>query len=155
MMKRDGLPTQGERDYELIKGGTGPLVYPAGFLYLYTALRWLTGGAILPAQLLFAVLYLANQALVLALYIQAQVCRREPICSIKRMHHLMRATVSTRGQLPSASLVDLARNLCCRVIGASCAAMPSLRSSHAGSCARDYGAVQSQISSRVTMRWRG
>ena len=48
-------------------------MYPAGFLYLYTALRWLTGGAILPAQLLFAALYLANQALVLALYIQAQV----------------------------------------------------------------------------------
>ena len=53
-------------------------MYPAGFLYLYTALRWLTGGAILPAQLLFAVLYLANQALVLALYIQAQVRRRGP-----------------------------------------------------------------------------
>ena len=68
-----GLRWQGERDYEQIKGGTGPLVYPAGFLYLYTALRWLTGAAVLPAQLLFALFYLANQALVLALYIQAQV----------------------------------------------------------------------------------
>ncbi len=48
-------------------------MYPAGFLYLYTALRWLTGAAILPAQLLFALFYLVNQALVLALYIQAQV----------------------------------------------------------------------------------
>lgn len=65
---------QGERDYQQIKGGTGPLVYPAGFLYLYTALRWLTGGgSILPAQILFAVLYLLNQAVVLGLYVTAQV----------------------------------------------------------------------------------
>mmetsp|Transcript_8532 Transcript_8532/g.12158 ORF Transcript_8532/g.12158 Transcript_8532/m.12158 type:complete len:326 (-) Transcript_8532:902-1879(-) len=27
-------------DYSEMKGGTGPLVYPAGFLYLYTCLRW-------------------------------------------------------------------------------------------------------------------
>lgn len=32
----------GERNYFNIKGDTGPLVYPAGFLYIFTALRWLT-----------------------------------------------------------------------------------------------------------------
>lgn len=35
---------QGERDYQNIRGGTGPLVYPAGFLYLFSGLRALTGG---------------------------------------------------------------------------------------------------------------
>ena len=43
-------PPQGERDYLHLKGGTGPAVYPAGFMYIFSALRWVTGGAILPAQ---------------------------------------------------------------------------------------------------------
>lgn len=32
----------GERDYLNIRGDTGPLVYPAGFLYLYSGLYYLT-----------------------------------------------------------------------------------------------------------------
>ena len=40
----------GERDYEAIRGDTGPLVYPAGFLYVFTALKLITGGNVLPAQ---------------------------------------------------------------------------------------------------------
>lgn len=53
---------QGERDYRELRGGTGPLVYPAGFLYIYTGLYWLTGyGRILPAQLAFLAIYLATQ----------------------------------------------------------------------------------------------
>ena len=35
---------QGERDYQSIRGGTGPLVYPAGFLYLFSGLRAASGG---------------------------------------------------------------------------------------------------------------
>ena len=31
------------RDYYFIRGQTGPLVYPAGFLYLYSTLQYLTG----------------------------------------------------------------------------------------------------------------
>ncbi len=42
---------QGERDYTKLKGDTGPLVYPAGFVYLYSWLRWITkGGNVLRAQ---------------------------------------------------------------------------------------------------------
>ena len=33
----------GERDYMLIRGGTGPLVYPAGFVYVFSVLRWIVG----------------------------------------------------------------------------------------------------------------
>ncbi|XP_022770932.1 dol-P-Man:Man(5)GlcNAc(2)-PP-Dol alpha-1,3-mannosyltransferase isoform X2 [Durio zibethinus] len=41
----------GERDYKNLKGDTGPLVYPAGFLYVYSAIRYITGGQVFPAQL--------------------------------------------------------------------------------------------------------
>lgn len=40
----------GERDYTKLKGDTGPLVYPAGFLYAYSAIQFVTGGQVYPAQ---------------------------------------------------------------------------------------------------------
>ena len=60
----------GEYDYRKIRGGTGPLVYPAGFLYLFAGLRWLTnqGQDIPTAQLLFSVFYVMTMAVVLSLY---------------------------------------------------------------------------------------
>lgn len=32
----------GERNYSNLKGDTGPLVYPAGFVYIFSFLRFLT-----------------------------------------------------------------------------------------------------------------
>ena len=75
----------GERDYMNIRGDTGPLVYPAGFLYLYgffkdIATRWINvsdptglGGSTSPEairiiQWVFVVLYVINAAIVLMLY---------------------------------------------------------------------------------------
>ncbi|KAI1377609.1 glycosyltransferase family 58 protein [Hypoxylon crocopeplum] len=65
----------GEYDYPLIKGGTGPLVYPAAHVYTYTALYYLTddGKNILLAQQLFAGLYMATLALVMVCYWKAKV----------------------------------------------------------------------------------
>ncbi|KAI0406081.1 glycosyltransferase [Xylaria palmicola] len=65
----------GERDYTVIKGGTGPLVYPAAHVYLYTALYYVTdkGRDIFLAQQLFAVLYMATLAVVMACYWRAKV----------------------------------------------------------------------------------
>eukprot|EP00586_Coscinodiscus_wailesii_P009165 CAMPEP_0172524156 /NCGR_PEP_ID=MMETSP1066-20121228/294040_1 /TAXON_ID=671091 /ORGANISM="Coscinodiscus wailesii, Strain CCMP2513" /LENGTH=154 /DNA_ID=CAMNT_0013307269 /DNA_START=132 /DNA_END=593 /DNA_ORIENTATION=- len=63
--------TSGERDYMKIRGQTGPLVYPAGFLYLYSVLQYLTGGDgsdVRKGQYLFAILYVVNSAIVLVLY---------------------------------------------------------------------------------------
>ena len=40
----------GERDYSQLRGDTGPLVYPAGFLYAFTVLKWVTGGEVLSGQ---------------------------------------------------------------------------------------------------------
>ncbi|XP_002971595.2 dol-P-Man:Man(5)GlcNAc(2)-PP-Dol alpha-1,3-mannosyltransferase [Selaginella moellendorffii] len=63
----------GERNYEELRGDTGPLVYPAGFLYVYSAIRYLTGGAVSSAQVIFALLYLVNLGLVLSIYVRTRV----------------------------------------------------------------------------------
>lgn len=65
----------GERDYTKIKGGTGPLVYPAAHVYIYWMLYHATdhGRNILLAQGIFAVLYLGTQALVMSCYRRAKV----------------------------------------------------------------------------------
>lgn len=49
----------GERDYNNLKGDTGPLVYPAGFLYIYSAFLYLTGGHVYPAQVIFIISFLS------------------------------------------------------------------------------------------------
>ncbi|KAG5928040.1 dolichyl-P-Man:Man(5)GlcNAc(2)-PP-dolichol alpha-1,3-mannosyltransferase [Claviceps sorghi] len=66
---------EGERDYTALRGGTGPLVYPAAHVYSYTALYYLTGRGknILLAQQVFAVLYMATLAVVLLCYSRAKV----------------------------------------------------------------------------------
>jgi alpha-1,3-mannosyltransferase len=71
-MQQISLYISGERDYTLIKGSTGPLVYPAAHLYIYTLLFHITDGGrdILLGQALFAVLYLATLIVVVACYRQ-------------------------------------------------------------------------------------
>ena len=66
----------GERDYTVIKGGTGPLVYPAAHLYIYSALYYITdrGSNILLAQIIFAGVYLGSLSVVMACYRLAKVC---------------------------------------------------------------------------------
>lgn len=65
----------GERDYSKIRGGTGPLVYPAAHVYMYAGLYRVTdeGRDVLLAQQLFAVVYMATLALVMACYRKAGV----------------------------------------------------------------------------------
>lgn len=61
----------GERDYLKIRGDTGPLVYPAGFLYLYGTLKWVggeDGSDVRTIQNIFCGLYVANAAVVLSIY---------------------------------------------------------------------------------------
>lgn len=67
----------GERDYTKIEGQTGPLVYPAGHVFIYRGLYSLTeeGTNILTAQLIFAVLYIFNLAIVMACYRAAKVTK--------------------------------------------------------------------------------
>ncbi|KAK2822329.1 hypothetical protein Q5P01_022394 [Channa striata] len=60
----------GTYDYTQLKGDTGPLVYPAGFVYIFTALYYITnhGLNIRLGQYIFAVFYLITLLLVFRIY---------------------------------------------------------------------------------------
>ena len=112
MSEVEGPLVHGDWDYMNLRGDTGPLVYPAGFVWLYGGLRWLTGGGsdaatgeprvpdgadIRMAQYLFAAMYVATQACVFLLYQRASTVvsssRIPPwvcalLCVSKRMHSL-------------------------------------------------------------------
>ena len=68
----------GELDYMNLKGDTGPLVYPAGFVYLYSALYYLTdlGTNILRAQYIFLAIYLVFIAVLMMVYHEAKIVRK-------------------------------------------------------------------------------
>lgn len=74
-MEQVAMFLAGERDYTLIKGGTGPLVYPAAHVYIYSALYYITdsGRNILLAQIIFVGVYLASLSVVMACYRLAKV----------------------------------------------------------------------------------
>ncbi|KAH8173438.1 ALG3 protein [Sarocladium implicatum] len=74
-MEQVAQVVSGERDYAKIEGGTGPLVYPAAHVYIYTGLYYLTdkGTNIFLAQEIFAALYLITLAVVMLCYKQAKV----------------------------------------------------------------------------------
>jgi alpha-1,3-mannosyltransferase len=42
-MQEVGGFLNGELDYTKLGGHTGPLVYPAGFVYIFSVLYWITG----------------------------------------------------------------------------------------------------------------
>lgn len=69
-MQQVRLFLKDERDYGKIEGDTGPLVYPALHVYIYSALYYLTdeGTSIQKAQIIFAVLYLFTISLVMSCY---------------------------------------------------------------------------------------
>lgn len=82
---------EGERDYTNLKGDTGPLVYPAGFLYIYSAIQFVTGGQVYPAQILFGVLYIINLGIVLFIYVKTDVLpwwALSLLCLSKRVHSI-------------------------------------------------------------------
>lgn len=74
-MQQASLFLKGVRDYRLITGDTGPCVYPAGHLYFYSALHWLTKGGkdLRTAQYVFAGIYLMGQGAMMAIYRRAGV----------------------------------------------------------------------------------
>ncbi|KAK5049071.1 hypothetical protein LTR84_005494 [Exophiala bonariae] len=82
----------GERQYSKITGPTGPLVYPALHVYIYTALYHLTdeGTNILRAQVIFSGLYLITLAVVLACYrrVGAPPWLLVPLALSKRLHSI-------------------------------------------------------------------
>lgn len=64
----------GTRDYGALRGDTGPLVYPAGFVYAFTVLYYVTsrGALVRVAQYFYVILYVATLALVARIYARAR-----------------------------------------------------------------------------------
>ncbi|KAJ9187759.1 hypothetical protein P3X46_003181 [Hevea brasiliensis] len=82
---------EGERDYSNLKGDTGPLVYPAGFLYVYSAIQYVTGGDVYPAQILFGILYIINLGIILFIYVKTDELpwwALVLLCLSKRVHSI-------------------------------------------------------------------
>lgn len=82
----------GELTYENLKGGTGPLVYPGGFVWLYSALYYITklGVDIQCAQWIFIGVYLALLGIVLSFYTRVRTHFRVliPLFLSKRIRSL-------------------------------------------------------------------
>jgi hypothetical protein len=82
----------GELDYINIKGGTGPLVYPAGFLYVFSAFKAISGGGtdIAAAQIIFTGVYALNSLIVLLIYRRAKLpaLAAFPLLMSKRIHSI-------------------------------------------------------------------
>ncbi|ELK00761.1 Dolichyl-P-Man:Man(5)GlcNAc(2)-PP-dolichyl mannosyltransferase [Pteropus alecto] len=84
----------GTYDYTQLQGDTGPLVYPAGFVYIFMGLYYATaqGTDIRMAQHIFAGLYLATLLLVFLIY--HQTCKVPPFvfffmcCASYRVHSI-------------------------------------------------------------------
>jgi len=64
----------GTMDYSKLRGDTGPLVYPAGFVWLYMGLYYITsqGTNIMLAQYIFAILYVINLGLVFRILVRTR-----------------------------------------------------------------------------------
>jgi alpha-1,3-mannosyltransferase len=64
----------GTLDYSKLQGATGPLVYPAGFVYIFSGLYHLTDGGkdVGLAQAIFTAFYLMTLVLVFRLYVASQ-----------------------------------------------------------------------------------
>lgn len=83
----------GERNYVNMKGDTGPLVYPAGFLYVFSALHHITneGSNIALAQYIFIGIYALVLCVVLFIY---GMGKRVPLWTVgllvlsKRIHSI-------------------------------------------------------------------
>ncbi|KAG0297658.1 hypothetical protein BGZ98_000527 [Dissophora globulifera] len=83
----------GETDYLKLKGDTGPLVYPAGFVYIYSALYYVTdlGKNILTGQWIFMGIYLLTLGIVFAIYAKDDTIPPYvliPVCLSRRLHSI-------------------------------------------------------------------
>jgi alpha-1,3-mannosyltransferase len=77
MQEVSGVLNDKQFDYLELKGDTGPLVYPAGFVWIFAALYYVTdqGTKIQVAQYIFSALYIAMIFVVFAIYRKANAVR--------------------------------------------------------------------------------
>lgn len=91
-MQQVDLFQKGERTYDKITGDTGPCVYPAMHLYIYSILSFVSesGKKLVPAQAVFGGLYIVTQFLIMALYKSAQIppIIMFPLLLSRRLHSI-------------------------------------------------------------------
>ncbi|QSL64261.1 hypothetical protein MERGE_000417 [Pneumocystis wakefieldiae] len=91
-MTQVSIYLSGERNYVNIKGDTGPIVYPSGFLYLYSLLYKLTDGGrdIARAQYIFMLVYLSTLFFIFKIYqtIKAPLYTYFMLIFSKRLHSI-------------------------------------------------------------------
>ena len=83
MQEVEGPLIHGEWDYSKLRGATGPLVYPGGFVALYAGLRFLAGGDgtdVRPVQAVFALMYVATVGVAALCYLTARPKAVPPAC---------------------------------------------------------------------------
>ncbi|PIA18492.1 ALG3-domain-containing protein, partial [Coemansia reversa NRRL 1564] len=106
-MQQVAAVAEGERNYTRIRGDTGPLVYPAGFVWVYRALWAATdsGTDVRRAQYIFMGVYLTTLACVLVIYRMARVpvLWLVPLVLSRRLHSLyvLRLFNDTVAMLPA------------------------------------------------------
>lgn len=119
----------GERVYSQVSGSTGPLVYPAGFVWFFLAINQVTGASIRPAQIIFTLLYLCNTCLIVMLHKHCKFTPPTmlPLLSLsKRLHSIYILRLFNDGVvslLNNACIAVAAYHSCCNkaryFIGAS------------------------------------
>lgn len=85
MQEVEGPLIHGEWDYSKLRGATGPLVYPGGFVALYAGLRLLAGGDgtdVRPVQAVFALMYVATVGVAACCYLAARPKAVPPACLV-------------------------------------------------------------------------
>jgi len=88
-MEQVDLVLAGERDYSRVAGANGPIAYPAGFIYIFGAFRYLRM-PVSTAQVVFGALYLTTTAVILEIYrLAGTPCWVMGLCLIsKRVHSI-------------------------------------------------------------------
>ncbi|RHZ06173.1 hypothetical protein DYB37_007728 [Aphanomyces astaci] len=107
----------GERDYLNIRGDTGPLVYPAGHVYIYSILHWVTnnGQDIRLAQYVFLGFYLITISAIFAIFYRSRVAPPWTailVCTSKRLHSIYMLRLFNDGI--AMMFLFIAIYLCCR-----------------------------------------
>ncbi|EKX45756.1 hypothetical protein GUITHDRAFT_108213 [Guillardia theta CCMP2712] len=82
---------KGQYDYAKLRGGTGPLVYPAGFVWIFSIFWYICdrGANIAKAQWIFYGIYLLTLAIVMKIYVRAKLAPGWSLvllCISKRIH---------------------------------------------------------------------
>ncbi|KAI5956969.1 ALG3 [Candida jiufengensis] len=70
--------SNGEINYSKIYGDSGPIVYPAGFIYIYQHLQWICGDSIPEAQKIFG--YVFTTTVLFISFIYSQIWDIQPWC---------------------------------------------------------------------------